>query len=80
MILREKAMSAPKALPRALHSAGNDAFRRGRITRAYLASAVVNLKTWSLLKVINRLLSAAVLAGVHVLRPAFWRGIYRRKA
>jgi hypothetical protein len=80
VILREKSLNAPGSLWRAVQSAGDNAFRRGRVARAYLASAAVNLKSWSLFKVANRVLSALFVTSVYLVRGQFWHGLRSNKA
>jgi cellulose synthase/poly-beta-1,6-N-acetylglucosamine synthase-like glycosyltransferase len=80
IILREKSLNAPGSLWRAVQSAGDDAFRRGRVARAYLASAAVNLKSWSLFKVANRVLSAVRVTSFYPVRGQFWQGLRGNRA
>ncbi len=74
---REKALRMRHAL-RYLHRSVSSAYWRGRVCRAYLASAEWNLRRGSLLTAVSRLLAALSFTGYHALAPAFWRGIRNR--
>ena len=71
---REKALAAPGAFGRLRASAPSSRLR-GRVTRAYCASAAWNLKRKGLLTALSRAGCAALCAGPHVVSPGFWRGL-----
>jgi len=72
---REKALDLHGALARMQDSVRGNTPMRGRGCRAYVASAMVNLRTGNYLKVVSRLLFCARLAGLYAFTPGFWRGM-----
>jgi glycosyltransferase involved in cell wall biosynthesis len=74
---REKALSRAGAFGRLWDSARSP-FRSGRVSRAYAASAVWNLKRAQLTTAMARACAACVFARWLVVRPAFWRGLRTR--
>jgi len=71
---REKALAAPGAFPRAWSSAISG-YWRGRLGRAYVASAVWNLRRRRVRTAVRRLGSAAIIAQRSALRRGFWHGL-----
>ena len=71
---REKALNAPNALRR-LHISARSSYWRGRVTRAYAASIIWNLKHKNWLIALSRLLGGVSFSGVATLSMDFWRGI-----
>lgn len=76
--IREKALTAPGALNRMIDSMGGDVHLRGRCCRAYLASAVLNLRDGRFFVACSRIFLMARLAGLYALLPDFWRGLSYR--
>lgn len=70
---REKALSAQNALPR-LQASATSCYWRGRVSRAYFASTVWNLKRKNLLTAASRASAGLTFAGRHTLSTDFWRG------
>lgn len=77
-IVREKALNSPGALARIVDSVKGDVNLRGRCCRAYLISAILNLRGGCPLTTISRLLSVVPLAGFYVFQPKFWQGLLAR--
>jgi len=77
-IVREKALNASGALARMLDSIGGKVHLRGRCCRAYLASAVLNLRDGRFFVACSRLFPLVRLAGLYPLLPSFWRGLFYR--
>ncbi len=75
-IVREKALSAPQALVRMQDSVQGNLFRRGRGCRAYLISAVLNIKAGHFCTGLSRLYSGLRLAAFYPILPDFWRGFF----
>ena len=71
---REKALGLHGAFAR-LRSSTASAYWRGRVSRAYVASAVWNSKRWQMLTAANRVTAGLALAGWHTLSPDFWNGL-----
>jgi len=71
---REKALSAPSSYARLRASAFSD-YWRGRVSRAYFASSVWNLKRLNILTALSRGITGLVFAGGHAIRPKFWLGL-----
>jgi glycosyltransferase involved in cell wall biosynthesis len=70
---REKALSAPNAFARLRASAYSD-YWRGRVSRAYIASSVWNLKRRNILTALGRGMTGLVVVGEHAIKPKFWLG------
>ncbi len=70
---REKALSAPSSYARLRASAFSD-YWRGRVSRAYFASSVWNLKRLNILTALSRGIAGLVFAGGHAIRPKFLVG------
>jgi glycosyltransferase involved in cell wall biosynthesis len=76
--LREKVLNAPAALERMQDSVRGDVFRRGRACRAYLISAVLNLRSGHFSMAGRRLVSLLRLVAFYFVLPEFWRGLFFR--
>jgi glycosyltransferase involved in cell wall biosynthesis len=74
---REKALNALGAFSKLRRSAVS-AYWRGRVCRAYCASAVWNLQQGSVFTAISRAFPAASFAGAGLLSPSFWKGLRTR--
>jgi glycosyltransferase involved in cell wall biosynthesis len=74
---REKALSAMGAL-RILRASASSPYLRGRVCRAYCASAVWNLERRSLSTAISRMFRAVSFAGADMLSTGFLRGLRTR--
>jgi hypothetical protein len=77
-IVREKALHASGALARMVDSIGGNVQLRGRCCRAYLASAILNLRDGRFFVACSRLFPLVRLAGLHAFLPSFWRGLFYR--
>jgi len=75
---RERALDLYGALARMQDSVRGNTSMRGRGCRAYVASAVVNLRAGNYLKVVSRLLLCVRLARLYAFTPEFWRGMRTR--
>ena len=76
---REKALSHLNAFE-CLRASTNSSYLHGRVSRAYFASAVWNMKNKNLYTAISRLFTGCYFTGVHTFRKEFWRGLrYRFK-
>jgi glycosyltransferase involved in cell wall biosynthesis len=71
---REKALRSPGAWGR-LRASVSSSYLRGRVSRAYVASSVWNLRRGALLAGAGRMCEAAALANGRVFSPRFWRGV-----
>jgi len=71
---REKALNAPNAFHR-LHSSAHSNYWRGRVTRAYIASWIWNIKHKNWLISLSRFLSGISFSGISVFSQAYWKGI-----
>lgn len=58
-----------------LRSSASSAVWHGRVSRAYCASSVWNLRRKQLLTAASRASAALAFAGWHVVAPAFWSGL-----
>jgi glycosyltransferase involved in cell wall biosynthesis len=76
--MREKALNSNGALARMRNSVQNDVFLRGRASRAYLFSAVLNLLDSHFIVASQRLVSLLRLASYYFVLPDFWRGLFFR--
>jgi len=77
-IVREKVLNTSGALIRMLDSIGGKVHLRGRCCRAYLASAVLNLRDGRFFVACSRLFPVVRLAGLYAFLPTFWRGLFHR--
>lgn len=75
---REKALNQPCALSRLQHSTQNDNFLRGRVSRAYLASSLWNLKYGNYFIAASRFTSLLAVTGLHIASGVYWRGLRTR--
>lgn len=71
---REKALNIAGALTRLRHSA-SDGYLRGRITRAYMASSMWNLKRLDLFTAASRATVGLSFTGRHLFSSGYWRGL-----
>jgi glycosyltransferase involved in cell wall biosynthesis len=74
---REKALSCRNALAR-LRATPLSSYWHGRLSRAYYASAVWNLKRKNLLTVLSRIATGLAIAGHHPINLSFWQGMKDR--
>jgi glycosyltransferase involved in cell wall biosynthesis len=77
-IFREKELNLPGALPRMRDSVQGDIFLRGRACRAYLISAILNLKDGNFNVASDRFLALLRLSGLYPLSSNYWRGLFYR--
>jgi glycosyltransferase involved in cell wall biosynthesis len=75
---REKAFDQPKSFHSLWESAKRSAYLHGRVSRAYLASAVWNLKRWNFFRFINRLIAMGAFGLPYILSSEFWKGVRTR--
>lgn len=71
---REKALQAPKSFKR-LRESAKSSYLRGRVSRAFLASAVWNLKRNNVFIAVSRGVSGLAFTGWNILKPDFYRGL-----
>jgi glycosyltransferase involved in cell wall biosynthesis len=71
---REKVLSAQNAFAR-LRTSANSSYWRGRVSRAYFASMVWNLRRKNLFAAASRATAALAFAGAHTLSADFWHGL-----
>lgn len=71
---REKALSAPKAFAQ-LWASTTSSYWRGRVSRAYFASMIWNLKRRNLITAAGRASAGMAFAGRHALSIDFWHGL-----
>jgi glycosyltransferase involved in cell wall biosynthesis len=76
--IREKALNMTGALSKALDSAGQNAYLRGRISRNYMFSGVLNLLKGNLFIALSRTVFASRAAVPYLMTTAFWRGAMYR--
>jgi glycosyltransferase involved in cell wall biosynthesis len=76
---RELVLRDRNALRR-IREAGLSAYWRGRVVRAYLGSALLNLSDGRPQVACRRVLEGGALTHVHCLRRSFWRGVRRAPA
>jgi len=74
--MREKALNSIGALARMRNSVEGDIFLRGRASRSYLFSAVLNLLDGHFIVASRRLVSLLRLASYYIVLPKFWRGLF----
>jgi hypothetical protein len=72
---REKALALPGAAQRLREDIGQDHSLRGRITRAYLASAAWNLKHRRIGTAVRRLDAGLSFCRPRVFSGAYWHGL-----
>jgi glycosyltransferase involved in cell wall biosynthesis len=73
-LVREKLLNTAGALARLLDAIQGDRFTRGRISRTYLYSLVLNVLAGRLFTAGSRLVALVRLAGLAWVWPDFWRG------
>jgi glycosyltransferase involved in cell wall biosynthesis len=71
---REKALMAQNSFAR-LRASANSSYWHGRVSRAYFASAVWNLKRRNLLTAVSRSFAGLTFAGSNVVKREFWQGL-----
>lgn len=71
---REKVLGAQNAFAR-LNTSVNSSYWHGRVSRAYFASAVWNLKRRNILTAINRITVGLAFSGKHTFSAKFWDGL-----
>lgn len=71
---REKALNLQDAFAH-LQSYTRSNYLHGRVSRAYFASMVWNLKRKNLFIATSRLTAGLAFAGFHTLSPSFWKGL-----
>lgn len=71
---REKALCAQGAFSR-LRTSATCSYLHGRVSRAYFASTVWNLKRKDLFIAASRATAGLTFAGWHIFSPEFWRGL-----
>lgn len=74
---REKALRLPGAFSR-LHASANTSYWSGRVSRAYLASMVWNLKRKDVITAMSRAISGLSITNWHIISPDYWRGLRYR--
>jgi hypothetical protein len=74
---REKALRSANAFQR-LRASVSSPFGRGRVSRAYFASTVWNLKHGNPLIAMSRIMSGIAIAGFHMIFPSYWQGVQTR--
>ena len=74
---REKALRLVSAFDRLRTSEGSH-FGRGRVSRAYFASMIWNLKRGNPLIAVSRFLTGVAITGFHIISPAYWQGLQTR--
>ncbi len=75
---REKAFDQMVAFRSLWDSAKGNSHLHGRVSRAYLASAVWNLTRKLFLRSLSRLISCGAFAMPYIFSPKFWKGINTR--
>jgi glycosyltransferase involved in cell wall biosynthesis len=71
---REKALCAHGSFER-LTASAETGYWRGRVSRAYFASAVWNAQRWQIITAVSRALSGMWFAGWRTLTAAYWDGL-----
>lgn len=71
---REKALQAPNAFSR-LRASVRSNYWLGRVSRAYFASMVWNLKRQDPLVAMDRFIGGLAMAGLHIFSTGYWRGL-----
>lgn len=75
---REKALNRPGAFYRIWDSTSGSGYLHGRVSRAYIASAVWNLKRKNIFIASSRLVSTAAFSFPYLLSADFWQGLQSR--
>jgi hypothetical protein len=71
---REKSLQTPSSFGR-LRVSASTPYWRGRVSRAYFASMIWNLKHKSLLVATSRFFAGLAMSGVNIFLPDYWRGL-----
>lgn len=71
---REKALQQPGTVSR-LHESVDSSYLNGRVSRAFLASSVWNLKRRNLLAAASRVTTGLALSGSDLISTDYWRGV-----
>ncbi|GIK40316.1 MAG: hypothetical protein BroJett011_41490 [Chloroflexota bacterium] len=71
---REKALSAQHTYAR-LRASAPSSYWHGRVSRAYFASMMWNLKRKNIFTAASRATAGLAFAGWHTFSPSFWRGL-----
>jgi hypothetical protein len=71
---REKALNVQGAFVR-LQSSAISGYWHGRVSRAYLASMMWNLKRKNIFTAVSRAMAGFAFAGQYIFLPGFWRGL-----
>lgn len=71
---REKSLQAQNSFSR-LRASANSSYWRGRVSRAYFASTLWNLKRQSPLVATSRFAAGLAMGGLHVFSVDYWRGL-----
>jgi GT2 family glycosyltransferase len=77
-IVRERALNSPGAFTKMWDSVKGDSNLRGRCSRAYLISGVLNLAGFRIPLAVSRFFFGLLMANVFVLLPKFWKGLLSR--
>lgn len=71
---REKALQAPNSFKR-LHESATSSYWRGRVSRAFFASMIWNLKQRNVFVAVSRLMGGMFMAGLSAFSIEYWRGL-----
>jgi glycosyltransferase involved in cell wall biosynthesis len=71
---REKALNVSGCIMR-LWSSRLSSYWHGRVSRAYIASAVWNLNRWKMCVAARRAATGLIMANWRIASPAFWKGL-----
>jgi glycosyltransferase involved in cell wall biosynthesis len=71
---REKALQAPNSLKR-LRDSATSSYWRGRVSRAFFASMVWNLRQRNVFLALSRLMGGLAMTGLNIFFPDYWRGL-----
>lgn len=72
---REKAMRIQGATAKLRDLSAEQTYLRGRLTRAYFASAVWNIKRNNGFTAVSRLIAGSSFSGMAIFSPGFWSGL-----
>ena len=71
---RDEALLDEKSFER-IRASTKSSYWHGRVTRAYMASAIWNFKRRKISSVINRAIASLYFVGIHPLKRDFWEGL-----
>jgi glycosyltransferase involved in cell wall biosynthesis len=71
---REKALQAPNSLKR-LRESATSSYWRGRVSRAFFASMIWNLKQRKIFLALSRLIDGLTMTSLNIFSPDYWRGL-----